>query len=176
MSYNTELQSNNAELAEILAAVNDLPEDGSATDEWILIGDVTSEEEVNSFKFTKDINGDSFACKRIVANMIFPEVPSSKGITISVNTSSSQWGSEIFANNIGGTCLRYFMNVELIQNAVILEFAENGDSSVNQDFIPGKYLSATELTELTHFGVFNGWEGTETFPVGTQITVWGLKK
>lgn len=153
-----------------------MPEPDTSAEEWIVIADTTTTEGVNYFQFRNDVNGNPIECKKIIANLILPQSLATKGITISVNDNGSQWSGEIFANNVNDNCLRYFVCVELIPDAIIFEFAENGNNNMNQDIIPGKYLHIAEKDAITFFGICNGWNTTDVFPVGTHIKVWGLKK
>ena len=178
MSYNSDLQSNNAELVQILAAVNMLPEKGSVSGEWIQIGDVEiTEDGVFYLKFTTDLNGNPFSCSKIVANFVFPSEPTSKGITMSVEPTGNSNVGEIFAHNINAACRNYYMSAELIPgSAVIFDVAQNNASKVFYGIYAGRAMFATELTGLTCFAVRNGYGSTDKLPIGTTLKVWGLKK
>lgn len=152
-----------------------VPEDSS--DEWILIGDITTTEDVYSFKFTTDINGEPFSCKKIVANFVFPSEPTSKGFTISVNSDGNIWSGAIMANNVNAACRNLLMSAELIPSgAVIFDIAQNNASQVWAGLSNGKAMFATEMTELTCVALRNGYGSTDKLPIGTTLKVWGLKK
>ena len=147
------------------------------SNEWILIGDITTTEDVYSFKFTTDINGEPLSCKKIVANFVFPSEPTSKGFTISVNPDGGIWSGAILANNVNAACRNLLMSAELIPGgAIIFNIAQNNASQVLAGLSNGKAMFTTEMTEFTCVALRNGYGSTDKLPIGTTLKVWGLKK
>ena len=166
-----------ADKAEIVEEVlSELPAPEGSGSKWIQIGDVEiTEEGVFYLKFTTDINGNAFSCRRIVANFVFPSEPTSKGITMSVEPTGNSNVGEIFANNINAACRSYYMSAELIPGgAVIFDIAQNNASKVFYGLSSGRAMFTTKLTELTCFAVRNGYGSTDKLPIGTTLNVWGL--
>lgn len=167
-----------ADKAEIVAEVlAQMPETGNAADEWIVIADVTTTEEVFNFVLTTDINGNPFNCKRIIADATFPNGGLGSNVPVYFGYHTNQWSAN-FAHNISDTSVRrYLMDGELIPNyGAIMRLYENGSNEYfNSKKMASGIFRKFDNESLSAFWFSRG-SSSEKFPVGTQLKVWGLKK
>lgn len=145
-------------------------------EEWITIADTTLTEATTTIEFNKDINGNSFGCKRLVAKLNMPK--------------DSGLGAGTFTSYIGDCYSWAYLNVANFRElSVFANSVENAFTAIDMYFNGGD----TEAMESA------GWYGksagsphflftenikllnrirlsiTSNFPAGTQVKVWGLK-
>lgn len=158
-----------ADKAEILAEVEE---------DWQLLCDTTTTEEIVNFAIDKDMNGNPFSCRKIYAQMILP-TPLGKPLQPFFGNATQVWGGYpyIGLNVERDHCRFYDFSIELVKN----HFAKFNVEQRDQEYFTGRNsgfgvlrTAGVNIAGLTKFFICNLY--TENpFPVGTRILVWGCK-
>lgn len=153
------------------------------SDEWIDIADITTTEEVKSVYVDKDINGNAFSCRQIIAKILSPSVLSG-GIWTS--STDGAWGNHLYGSNLGWETKEIFIKY----NIVVGNFAEweiytsPGISTTKEQYFnqkePGKIATLDDAgysQPMSGIRVARGYDdlGTDVFPIGTRILIKGVK-
>lgn len=157
-----------ADKAEMLAEMDE---------DWQLLCDTTTTEEIVNFGIDKDMNGNPFSCRKIVAEMICPEPLPQSGVNLYFGNALELWGGRPYMGTgySGWTNpKRFVFRIELVKNKfAVLSF----NNRVEETFMSGNgadtaimYRGVEDISSLTKFFIANA-----TFPVGTRFLVWGCK-
>lgn len=155
----------------------------STKEEWIDIADITLTEEVTYVFFDKDINGNPFECKKIVAKVISPSVLTG---AIWASTTEQFWLGIASGVNIVGwqeikeIVVRYKVNKG---NFVEIDYIQNTGIDNGEQYFVGEHRHENLLFKKEKYrenikGFRFGKEyddGGIPFPIGARIKIWGLK-
>lgn len=167
--YATEEYVNNA-IANI-----ELP--SASHEEWELVNDITTTEEVAVITISTDKNGNPFNCKKIKALLTHPAGITNPSFYFSIT--NNIWQGNLANNLLDNNCVGYvYMEAELITNDMVrLGFAYQPNSTFFwQDRENGWLLNklSNPMDSIQYFTVaLNG--GETNFPAGINIKIWRLK-
>lgn len=145
--------------------------------EWIEIADITTTEEVNSFYFTTDKDGNTFNCKRIVAKLRYPQ-SISKTYALYVGCGGdNMYSAPYTAMNLGTTIWGADVYVELVKGkGVIFEIHMIGEKDVFiANLLKGKIIRLSDKESLSAFRVAIS-NSSDFVPIGSSLKIWGLKQ
>lgn len=159
-----------ADRAEILAETEE---------DWQLLADVTTTEEIINFAIDKDMDGNPFSCRKIVAEMILPQVmPGHLGLYF--GNALELWGGRPYAGiNAKYDVSTFFdMQIELVKNKfAVLKFNQRATETFSSHLPHDTWIQHKDISNidcLTKFFVCNS-DTQYPLPVGTRILVWGCK-
>jgi hypothetical protein len=143
-------------------------------EEWITIADITTTEEVSSFDFSKDQNGNAIECKLVMSKTVFPS-SRSEATSVAFYVFCKDSATSTYANlGKDRTILENISNV--MAPGVVLLCASAGvgndwDQTVGTSCWRVRQKDGLNYIDRVQIQVNGSW----TFPVGTQVKVWGLK-
>ena len=145
---------------------------GPAGEEWVCLIDLTTTEEVASVYVTKDVNGNPFECKRIIAEIVVPtNLPSVQGLSISGG--DSFYATPYWMHNFSSTITRDYTDTVIVEGAFLKGHYECGSAAHFAEDRNGGILRTAEAHTKNYkaLGIHLG----SSFPIGTTIKAWGLK-
>ena len=141
-------------------------------EEWFEIADITTTEESNSFLLTKDMSGNAFECKRIVAKMILPSALTDATIVYFGNC-TSLWSAGGLGVGQALTALHRQYDISVVLGKFLDIKSSYSDSNYAQIATAHTLrCNANDTLVLTKFFIARE---RGNFPVGTILKVWGKK-
>lgn len=157
---------------------------GGAKEEWIDIADITTTEDVCYVFFDKDINGNPFECKEIIAKVITPNPIKS----IYTSTLENFWGGAWSGTNlitwaeVKEVCVKQKVTIGQFTEFEFLQNSHSGEENSFNSFgecgrlVLYKAPVYKETIKGFRFGTtFENTENENILSAGTQIKIWGLK-
>lgn len=159
-----------ADKAEILAETGE---------QWQLLCDATTTEEIVQFGIDRDMDGNPFSCRKIAAQMILPDYMGSN-IQFAFGNALVLYGGQpaIEINPNWKAATTFDFQVELVKNQFAVfkfnqRYIKNFMSQYGDDGCIST-LGAAGTSALTKFFIANVYTANP-FPVGTRILIWGCK-
>lgn len=148
----------------ITTFISDANKDELLKDEWITIADITTTEEVLRVDVAQDISGNPFSCKELYVFGAFPnrilESRISLGFSVG-NIKDKPW--YLYQND----------------SFFLMEFAIKGRGTIASVSTSGWNFTSNRMGYVdinTPFDRVKLWTSDGfAVPVGTRITIWGLK-
>jgi hypothetical protein len=175
MSYNTELQENNAELQEILRTVNSLPNASGSSGggvKWEVIAEGELTEETTSIRINTDTNGDTFELALCSFGILVKPTATNSG------NGALQFRTNSDSNANGGTVniVNGIRNASIAEHQIFIYsslcLAYTGWASSAGSAIGGQNTKFPTLTAI----ILNGTDsGKQTFGVGTKWVLRGVR-
>ena len=149
-------------------------------DEWIDLADITLEEAVTYIAFNKDVNGQTFSVKKLVALVSSPQVLSGTFYASDATNIYSNYLGNYIGDNLSGNVQKIYITFEVVEGKFAeIKVAYNtssdtfyGDITHKPQFIQQR---STKPISRFYLGKNLDYPSGEFFPVGTVIKVWGLK-
>jgi hypothetical protein len=170
-----------SELTEVTAKSFDVVEQYVADhpkEEWVDIANLTTDTEVPKFEFIKDINGNSFECKKIIAKCELPAAfgHSNFGLIFEIQNQAAN----IYTNMLS-TGVRFMNETEVIKPN-LAKFTLTALAEADY-YLPMTGRSSVQVREYTNgimpitAYVIKAYHSSQIvkFPIGTKIKVWVLK-
>lgn len=166
----TPIETNSDLIAEVQAMVNNLPEAGGGTTEvWELIKSIETTEEVSGVTITTDLSGNAFSLKKCRVEGIFP-VGAGNGLWYFYLSPDTQFfGTSAWGNGNNPSVLKIDADMTT-KPAYALGFRRRPDLTLEAVWIERKSLDYESITAVR---ILNFSE--LTLPIGSKITVWGIK-
>lgn len=148
----------------------------AASEDWVLIADITTTEATNSFYVNRDMDGKPFKCSRIAAYMILPEAMTTDA-GIFFGACNGLWTSPAILFNCEISVLRHHFEIET--TGVAGTFVKFSYSSRMMDHFDDNSREFSTLRDGDAFGAFftqfNILRQVESlaFPIGTRLYIWG---
>jgi hypothetical protein len=143
-------------------------------EEWITIADITTTEEVSSFDFSKDQNGNAINCKRMMSKVVFPS-PQPNIVSLAYYVFNQALATSIYAAL--GQNISIAENISSVMAPGVVLLCASAGSGKDWDQMIG--TSCWRARQKDGFNYIDRVQiqvnGSWTFPVGTQVKVWGLK-
>jgi hypothetical protein len=145
------------------------------TEEWIDIADITTTEEIAYLATDRDMNGNSFLVKKLVAIINLPETLKQRALWVS--TSKNLWGGCVFGDNLNDDATYIQIVFSVVEGQFTeIEILYNTGSGFWGDFYHQPHvIKSDQYAKNLISGFFAGSQTDITFPIGTNIKIWGLK-
>jgi hypothetical protein len=146
-------------------------------EEWIDLADITLEEAVSYIAFDKDVNGQSFSVKRLVAKLDAPE-DLLYNVGLFVSTNKNLWGGAYAQYAPPKTARRITAQLEVTDKFTEIKLDLNGSNETSwgkvDDQSP-RWIRPGKTAPITAF--YFGLQNTVNllFPAGTTLKVWGVE-
>ena len=156
-----------------------LMKDGRRLDAWLegekyeLIASVVTTEEINTLNITTGNDGNNYALKKAIFEIVVPAATATKPFVLFVNNMYALYSAKVVDTKNKQT----FLCVDIVNGRLLAtHYGCTGISNSGQDdggmlYYPVRFSSAAD--NIYHFQVYG--VNSAVLPVGTTVKIWGIK-
>jgi len=141
--------------------------------EYELIANVTTTEEINTLNITVGNDGNAYALKKAIFEIMVPAAVNTKPFVLFVNHMYAFYSAKVVDTKNKQT----FLCVDVVNGRLLATYygctgaVNSGQDDGGMLYYPVRFSSAAD--NIKHFQVYG--VNSAVLPVGTTVTVWGVR-